>query len=334
MGGAFRSKLYPITWEYNQDHKNVQTDFVNELIEYAHTQSIRVILGISPFAYDGVNQYYKVNPKTIAIQSNGEKADRFGIHSWGYNMCASNSESQSFMLGYLHEMMRDFYSNADGLLIESSDYAVCHCDQCGTNFFDREFELVRKISDDIWSAKPNSTVIVYPRYFVEDEVPDLGVRGSRHQFDPRWSLFFTPHSAHIDKQLVSKANCSIWWDDSTALRRPEDVRRNAMIAKAAGISGYIPSLETFSYIATEPEDGGQWPKGRRQVPLGMGWVAPTEHPYRELPIKVQRSAYRIYSSNPNVSNEQFRSEIGQEYFGDRFTERNVNDLLAIQNIFA
>lgn len=334
MGGAFRSKLFPITWEYNQDHKNVQTDFVRELIDYAHSQNIRVILGICPFGYDGVNQYYKVNPQTIAIQANGEKSNRFGIHSWGYNLCASNTESQSFMLGYVHEMMRDFYSNSDGLLIESSDYAVCHCEACGNQFFDREFDFVRKISDDIWSGNPNATVIVYPRYFVDDEVPELGVRGSRHDFDPRWSLFFTPHSAHIDKELISKARSSIWWDDSTALRRPEDVRRNALTAKAAGIGGYIPSLETFSYVATEAEEGKQWLKGRRHVPLGMGWLAPTEHPYRELPIAVQRSAYRIYSDNPNVSNEQFRSEMGREYFGGRATEQDIDDLLAIQDIFA
>ncbi|MCC7335601.1 MAG: hypothetical protein IT422_10905 [Pirellulaceae bacterium] len=334
MGGAFRSKTYPITWEYNRDHKNVQADFVHELIDYAHSMDIRVLLGITPFGYDGVNQYYKVNSNTIATQLNGEKVNRFGIHSWGYNMCASNSESQSFMFGYVHEMMSDFYSNSDGLLIESSDYAVCYCDACWNKFFDHEFQWVRKISDDIWSGNPNATIIVYPRYFVDAEVPVLGVPGSRHELDPRWTLFFTPHSAHIDKELISKAKSSIWWDDSTALRRPEDVQRNARIAQAAGVSGYIPSLETFSYVATEPEAGQPWLHGRRHVPLGMGWLASTQHPYRELPIKIQRSAYRIFSSNPNASNEQFRAEIGREYFDDRVDEQNIDDLLAIQDIFA
>lgn len=334
MGGAFRSKSYPITWQYNQDHKNVQADFVHELIDYAHSQNIRVLLGITPYGYDGVNQYYKVNPETIATQLNGEQAKPFGIHSWGYNMCASNPESQSFMFGYVHEMMSDFYSNSDGLLIESSDYAVCYCESCGNKFFDHEFQLVRKISDDIWSGNPNATVIVYPRYFVDAQVPGLGVLGSRHEFDPSWSLFFTPHSAHLDKELIAQAKSSIWWDDSTALRKPQDVQRNARIAQAAGVTGYIPSLETFSYFATEPEEGQPWLQGRRHVPLGMGWLASTQHPYRELPIKIQRSAYRIYSDNPNASNEQFRAEIGREYFDNRVTEQYIDDLLAIQDIFA
>lgn len=334
MGGAFRSQAYPITWEYNRDHKNVQADFVHELIDYAYTQGIRVLLGITPFGYDGVNQYYKVHPETIATQLNGDKAKPFGIHSWGYNMCASNSESQAFMLGYVQEMMRDFYPNSDGLLIESSDYAVCYCEECGKNFFDHEFQIVKQISGDIWSRTRDATVLVYPRYFVDDEVPGLGVPGSRHEFDSRWSLFFTPHSAHVDKELVSKAKSSIWWDDSPALRRPQDVQRNAKIAQAAGVSGYFPSLETFSYFATEPEEGQPWLQNRRHVPLGMGWLSATEHPYRELPIRIQRSAYRIYSNNPNASDEQFRSEIGREYFGSGVGEQSIDDLLAIQDIFA
>lgn len=334
MGGAFRSKYYPITWEYNKDHQNVQADFVRELIDYAHSQDIRVILGISPFSYDGVNQYYKVNPKTIASQSNGKPVNRFGIHSWGYNMCASNSESQTFMVEYVREMTRDFYPNFDGLLIESSDYAVCQCDDCGKNFFDHEFDWVRRISNDIWNAQPDATIIVYPRYFVEDAVPGLGVLGSKQQLDPRWSLLFTPHSAHIDKDLASQGKSSMWWDDSTALFGPEDVQRNAKLAQSAGVTGYIPSLETFSYFATEPEEGQQWLQSRQHVPLGMGWLDLTQHPYRELPIRIQRSAYRIYSQNPNASEEQFRSELGREYFEGRANPQSIDDLLTIQEIFA
>src|SRR5688500_391740 len=45
MGGGFRSKKFPITWEYNRDHENVRKDFTRELIDYAHTKKIRVLLG-------------------------------------------------------------------------------------------------------------------------------------------------------------------------------------------------------------------------------------------------------------------------------------------------
>src|SRR5689334_22394511 len=35
-GGGFKSKKFPITWKYNATHKNIEKDFVRELIEYAH----------------------------------------------------------------------------------------------------------------------------------------------------------------------------------------------------------------------------------------------------------------------------------------------------------
>src|SRR5258708_30225771 len=61
--GAFRSKQFPITWKYNADHKNVEKDYVRELIDYAHTKKIRVVLGFTPFAYDGANQYPIEHPQ-------------------------------------------------------------------------------------------------------------------------------------------------------------------------------------------------------------------------------------------------------------------------------
>src|SRR6188768_4277250 len=38
--GAFRSRQFPITWKYNADHKNVEKDYVRELIDYAHAKQI------------------------------------------------------------------------------------------------------------------------------------------------------------------------------------------------------------------------------------------------------------------------------------------------------
>src|SRR6266480_3443364 len=40
--GGFRSKNFPITWAYNRSHKNVEADFVPELIDYAHSKRIQV----------------------------------------------------------------------------------------------------------------------------------------------------------------------------------------------------------------------------------------------------------------------------------------------------
>lgn len=76
--GAFRSKKFPITWKYNADHKNVEHDFVGDLIEYA----------------------------------------------------------------------------------------ICYCADCREKFFDREFEFVKAISADVWQAKPDAAIVVYPHYFL------------------------------------------------------------------------------------------------------------------------------------------------------------------------
>ena len=36
MGGAFRSKQFPITWQWAKEHENVKKDFARELIAHAH----------------------------------------------------------------------------------------------------------------------------------------------------------------------------------------------------------------------------------------------------------------------------------------------------------
>jgi hypothetical protein len=231
-------------------------------------------------------------------------------------------------------MLFDFYPNADGILIESSDYSACHCPKCGSKFFDHEFAFVKQISAELWAKKPEATIIVYPRYFAGGEVPELGVRGTTQEFDPRWTLFFTPHSAYVDRELIKKAKSSIWSDDSTALKRPADVQRNAKLARDAGINGYMPSLETFSYVATEAEEGQAWLKGRRHVPLGMGWLKPEKHPYRELPIAVQRAAMAAYSHDPDMNNAAFRAILGKTVLGESATEQAIDDLLALEAIYA
>jgi len=55
MAGGFASKKFPITWKYNHDHENIRNNFAGELIDYAHQTGIKVLLGFTPFGYDGVN---------------------------------------------------------------------------------------------------------------------------------------------------------------------------------------------------------------------------------------------------------------------------------------
>ena len=72
VAGAFRSRKFPITWAYNQEHKNVRKDFVQDLIDHAHARGIKVLLGFTPFGYDGVNQYPLEHPEARAIGKDGQ----------------------------------------------------------------------------------------------------------------------------------------------------------------------------------------------------------------------------------------------------------------------
>jgi hypothetical protein len=118
------------------------------------------------------------------------------------------------------------------------------------------------------------------------------------------------------------------------LHRPLDIRRGAIQARNAKVTGYIPSLEAYSFVATEREEGQMWLRGRQQIPLGFGWLKDGEPPYDELPIKVNRIAYREFSRNPDLPFEQFKERLGKEVFGDGFTPQSVRDLLELQAVFA
>jgi hypothetical protein len=333
MAGGFRSRKFPITWKYNEGHENVRADFVPDLIRYAHGKGIRVLLGFTPFGYDGVNQYPLAHPELKALKEDGRPTDEFGIHCWGWNLCPSKPQSQRFMLEYAREMYLDFYPDADGLLIESSDYAICHCPDCLGTFYDREFDFVSALSQDVWKAKPDATVVVYPHYFSGSKVPGLGADAARKPFDARWTLFFTPHSAHVDHGLVARARSSIWSDDAPALHDPPAIQARARTAREAGVTGYIPSLEGFSYVATRVEEGRADLVGKRQVPFGFGWLRSNEMPFDELPVRVNRVAFREFSRDPGLPFDEFKARLGRDVFGPEGDPVWTEDLLLLNRVF-
>ena len=330
--GGFKSRKFPATWGHNKDHENIKADFVRELIDYAHGRGVKVLLGFTPFGYDGVNRMSLEHPEWAATGPDGKPAKPFGIHSWGRNLCPAREDVRRFMLEYVKEMALDFYPNADGLLVESSDYAACHCKDCGAKFFENEFAFVRAVSEAVWEKKKDATVVVYPHYFTGAEAPGLGVRGARRPFDPRWTVFFTPHSAHPDADLIRKAKGAIWSDDSPALRTPAEIREAARRARRHGCSGWVPSFEAFSYVPTEPEDGQQYLVGKRQLPLGFGWLRDGQPPYGKLPARVNRIAYREYARNPDLPDADFHAALGKDLFGAAATAEAVDDALALQRI--
>jgi hypothetical protein len=304
----------------------VAHDFVRELIDYAHAKQIRVVLGFTPFAYDGVNQFPLEHPELKATQKNGQPVNLWGLHAWGYNLCPAKEASQAFMLAYVREMFFEFYPNADGLLIESSDYAICHCAQCGEKFFDHEFAFVRQISEDVWRVKRDATILVYPHYFSARKVPGLDVTGARQKLDPRWSLSFTPHSAHIDDDLAKQAKSCLYWNDALTIGTPARIRDGARTARERGLSGYITSCEPFSCI-----DGPSGSNKPRQKPFHFEWLRDGEMPLNELLVRVNRVAYREYTKNPGLSEGTFREALGKEIFRGRACKRNVGDLLFLQD---
>jgi hypothetical protein len=238
------------------------------------------------------------------------------------------------MLDYAREMFFDFYPGADGLLIESSDYAICHCPDCAGRFYDREFELIAALSADVWRARKDATIVVYPHYFSGSKVPGMDADAARRPFDPRWTLFFTPHSAHLDAALIARARSTLWSDDAPALHDPPTIRARARQAQAGRVTGYVPSLEAFSYVPTHAEEGRADLVGQRQIPFGFGWLEPGAMPYDELPIRVNRIAYREFSKDPSLSEDEFKQRLGREVFGPGDVPAAwVDDLLQLQRAF-
>jgi hypothetical protein len=328
MGGGFRSKQHPVTWQYNREHKNIETDFVGELIDYAHRKEIKVVLCLTPFAYDGVNQYSLDHPEVRAMKKDGQPADYWGMHSWGYNLCPSKPDAQRFMMDYAREMLFDFYPNADGVMIESSDYAICFCSDCGPRFFDKEFQFVRRISDEVWQRKPEAIIMVYPHYFSGATVPGFDIKAATQPFDSRWTLFFTPHSAHVETNLLGRAKASVYSDEGLSLGTPARIGKAAQLANDFGLTGYIPSLEPFSCPSGPPTNPG--PKLK---PFHFEWLADGQAPLNELLMRVNRIAYREYAREPGLSNNAFKQVLAREFFKSVAPDDRVDDLLYLQESY-
>jgi hypothetical protein len=333
MGGAFRSKKFPITWQWSKDHENVKADFVQDLIRHAHRRGIKVLLGFTPFGYDGVNQYPIEHPELKATGADGKPVREFGIGCWGWNLCPARAESQRFMREYAQELAFDFYPEADGLFIESSDYAICHCAQCGPKFFDHEFAFVRAISDQLWRHQPEATIVLYPHYFSGAKLRFAEGTAAKQPFDPRWTLFFTPHSAAIEPALIEKARGAWWWNEAPSRFDLANLRAGVKKARDTKCSGYLPSLECYSYITTKAEAGEPWLIGRRQIPFGFGWLKDGENPYRELPVRAIRLAFRELTANPDLPDPELRARMGPELFGTGWQSSQVDDLLFLFQVF-
>jgi hypothetical protein len=335
--GSFRSNKFPETWQYNTNHKNVQNDFYKELINYAHKKGIKVILGFSPFAYDGVNQYPYKHPVTRAKNEDGTPINEGGIFCFGYSLCPAIDESQQFMFEYVQEMVDDFYPNADGLFIESTDYGKCQCDLCKVNYYNYEFEFVKRISDYFWAKKPDAPIIIYPHYFTGNAINTLNVKGiGGHQaFDERWSLFFTPHSTDINtsesRNIIKRAQFTFYYDPSPIWGNPAQIKQSAKLCKSLGIT-YFPTFEGYEYLAKRVEyDNDSSVINHHVKPFGLEWLSVEKQCYNDPLIRLNRIAYRVFYNNPELPESNFKEIVKKEMFGERAAPTCVDDLFFLEN---
>jgi hypothetical protein len=152
---------------------------------------------------------------------------------------------------------------------------------------------------------------------------------TKQPFDRRWTLFFTPHSAAIEPDLIARAKGSWWWNEAPCRFDIPGIRAGARRAREAHCTAYMPSLECYTYTQIHEEFGEPWLKGRRQVPFGFGWLAEGASPYRELPVRAARLAYREYTADPDLTEQALRAALGRGLFGRHWNPAQVEDTLEL-----
>jgi hypothetical protein len=97
----------------------------------------------------------------------------------------------------------------------------------------------------------------------------------------------------------------------------------------------VPSFEGFSFRAEHPEGGDQFLIGKRLKPFGFDWLADGRNPYNELPIRVNRIAYREFTHDPDLDYAEFERRLGAELFGSASDATKIDDALFLQeSLFA
>ena len=300
IGGGFPSKRYPETWDYNKAHRNCRENFAGAVIDHAHGRGIKVLLGLTPFAYDGVNRYGAARPELGAVDAQGKPAVTGGIHSLGRGLCPSKPAAQEFMLGYCDELFVEFYPNADGLFLEHSDYGTCQCPQCaGEKGLKNEWRFVEAISSRVWAKKPEALMMIYPQYAA------LGI-----EYDPRYVVFVAPHNMRgADKVHNPKVLSTGYWNTGCCFK---DL---CLRAAREGYAGVIPSMENFTYENPHAFDTRWGPEG------SAGWD--------DLLVRVTRLSFREFAARPDLDEKGLQESLKGAFFDESTPGSAVEDLLAL-----
>lgn len=146
-------------------------------------------------------------------------------------------------------------------------------------------------------------------------------------------LCFTPHSAALEPSLISQSRGAWWWNEAPCRFDVGGIRSGVKRARDAKCSGYVPSLECYSYVQSKTEFGEPWLVGRRQIPFGFGWLKEGANPYRELPVRAIRAVYRELTANPDLSDSELHPRLGRELFGAAWEPAQVDDLFELFRVF-
>lgn len=312
MAGGFPSRKFPETWQYNKANRNNQDNFSAKLIDYAHDHGIKVLLGFTPFAYDGVNQYSLAHPELAGKDREGRMVEIQGIHSLGRLLCAAQPGSHAFLLEYIREMYFDFHPNADGLFFEHSDYGTCSCPKCQENFIGYEWDLIQKVSEEIWVKDPHARMMIYPQYF-QRRVAEP---------DTRFTLFFTPHSASITPEVLANDCEKVLWQMAFG-ESLEALRTQAKKSREEQFDGFVVSMEAFD--CELPIDG----RLMAHKPYDLPWKNPEVFPLNDIVPRVLRATYTACLANPLMNDDEFVSRIAAQFFGGRSEKQSAEDLLAL-----
>ena len=110
--------------------------------------------------------------------------------------------------------------------------------------------------------------------------------------------------------MLKQAKSSLYWNDGLTLGTPARIRDGARTARQRGVTGYITSCEPFSCI-----DGPPGSNKPRQKPFHIPWLRDGEMPLNELPVRVNRMAYREWTRQPALTDSAFHEILGRELFG-------------------
>lgn len=90
---------------------------------------------------------------------------------------------------------------------------TCQWHQCGSRYFDHEFAFVREISNEVWYCAP--MLLSWCTHHFSGATLRFAfaeATAAKQPFDPRWTLFFTPHSAALEPDLIARAKSAWWWN--------------------------------------------------------------------------------------------------------------------------